>query len=158
MPFPLAVNATGGSVAASSAALGGLIELRTGRGRGDVAGNCINENWMRFEFVPEPVPETVMATAAAPVASDAVSAAEIAAVICVALTNVVGRGEPFQFTTRPGAKPVPFTVSVKPVALQYGVLFALVVEAETDVTMASEMGKGKGAEGFALDAGLATVI
>jgi hypothetical protein len=111
-----------------------------------------------LEFVPDPLePETVIATAPAPVARNAVSAAEIVAVICVELTKVVGRGEPFQLTTRPGAKPVPVTVSMKPLALQYGVLFALVVEAETDVTVASVIGKGTAAEAFALPAGLATV-
>jgi hypothetical protein len=50
-----------------------------------------------------------------------VSAAEIVAVSCVALTNVVGRGNPFQFTVSPFTKSVPFTINVKPVAPQYGV-------------------------------------
>jgi hypothetical protein len=58
--------------------------------------------------------ETVMFT----IPSDAVSAAVIAAVTCVVLTKVVGRGEPFQFTTAPLANPAPFTVSVMPTALQ----------------------------------------
>ncbi len=45
------------------------------------------------------------------------SAAEIVAVNCVALTNVVGRGDPFQFTiVAPLTKPVPFTVSVNAAA------------------------------------------
>jgi hypothetical protein len=35
------------------------------------------------------------------------------AVSCVALTNVVGRAEPFHCTVAPERKPVPFTVSVK---------------------------------------------
>jgi len=51
----------------------------------------------------------------------------MAAVSCVALTKVVGRGEPFQFTTVSLVKVVPgkvdvagvaFTVSVKPTGLQ----------------------------------------
>ena len=45
----------------------------------------------------------------------------MAALSCVALMNVVGRGEPFQFTTRPFTKFVPVTNKVKPAALQYGV-------------------------------------
>jgi hypothetical protein len=44
----------------------------------------------------------------------AISAAGIAAVTCVPLTNVVVCGAPFQFTTAPVRKFVPFTVSVKP--------------------------------------------
>jgi hypothetical protein len=35
-------------------------------------------------------------------------------VSCVALTNVVVKAIPFQFTTEDAAKPVPFTVNVKP--------------------------------------------
>src|SRR6267142_2809074 len=59
--------------------------------------------------------DTVMFT----VPGRVMSASEISAVSCVALTNVVGRGEPFQFTTRPApfAKSVPITVSVKPATL-----------------------------------------
>jgi hypothetical protein len=51
----------------------------------------------------------------------------------VALTNAVVRGEPFQFTTESLVKFVPVTVSVNPVALQYGVEFCEVVDAETFV-------------------------
>ena len=36
------------------------------------------------------------------------------AVNCELLTNVVARALPFQFTTDPETKPVPFTVSVNP--------------------------------------------
>ena len=43
----------------------------------------------------------------------AMSAAVIAAVNCVALTYVVVRLDPFQFTTEPLMNPVPATVSVK---------------------------------------------
>lgn len=52
---------------------------------------------------------------------EAVSAYVMAALSCIALTNVVGRGEPFQFTTESLVKVAPlaaFTVSVKPVGLQ----------------------------------------
>jgi hypothetical protein len=66
---------------------------------------------------------------------EAVSAYVIAALSCVALTNVVGRGEPFQFTTESLVKLVPLaavTVSVKPVGLQYGVEDICVVDAESD--------------------------
>jgi hypothetical protein len=66
----------------------------------------------------------------------------MAAVSCVALTKVVGRGEPFQLTVRPLAKFVPFTVSVKPDALQKGVLLAVVVDAESEVTVANLMSNG----------------
>ena len=78
------------------------------------------------------------------VPENAVSLAGIWAVSCVALTYVVGRGEPFQFTVEaPTATPftvelftkfVPFTVSVIPVALQKGVEACEEVDAESDVT------------------------
>ena len=48
---------------------------------------------------------------------NAVSAEVSCAVSCVALPNVVTRGEPFQFTTDPFTKFVPFTVSVSPVSV-----------------------------------------
>jgi hypothetical protein len=103
-------------------------------------------------------PETVIATPCGLVARKAVSAAVIAAVSCVALTKVVGRGEPFQLTTRPLAKPVPVTVSVRPDKLQKGVLFAKVVDADSAVTVGSTIGKATTLDLFALAAGLATAI
>jgi hypothetical protein len=109
-----------------------------GVGSSVVEGSCVSENFTEFEFVPGP-PETVMATAAAFVARYAVSAAVIEALSCVALTNVVGRGEPFQFTTSPLEKPVPVTTRVKSVALQYGALLADVDTATTAVTVGSEI-------------------
>lgn len=133
--LPFAVTPTGGPVTASAAAFDGEIELRRGAGNGDVAAGCVSENGSELELVPGLPPDTVMATAAAFVARDAVSAGVITAVSCVALTNVVERGEPFQFTTSPAAKPVPFTVKMKPVGLQYGVLFIDVVDAASEVSM-----------------------
>ena len=116
--LPFAVRPTGGPVTNSTGAFDGEIELRMGAGNGEVAAGCVSENGSALELVPAFAPDTVIATAATLVARDAVSAGVIAAVSCVALTNVVGRGEPFQFTTSPGANPVPFTVNVKPAALQ----------------------------------------
>jgi len=70
----------------------------------------------------------------------AVSVAVIAAVSCVALTNVVGRGDPFQFTTTPFAKFVPFTVRVIPRELQAGVDADEVVDAESEVIVGATIG------------------
>ena len=82
----------------------------------------------------------------------------IVAVSCVALTKVVGRGEPFQLTASPGANPVPLTVKVRPAGLQYGVLFAEVVDAESDVMVGSTIWYVTATDVFALDAGEATAI
>jgi len=98
-------------------------------------GKVDTVNGSEFEFVPGFAPDTVMAIVAGVVARKAVSAAVIVAVSCVALTKVVGRGEPFQLTVSPFAKPVPFTVRVRPDGLQKGVLFAVVVDAESEVTV-----------------------
>jgi hypothetical protein len=80
--------------------------------------------------------DTVMFT----VPTEAVSAAVIAAVTCVALIKEVGRGEPFQLTITPLAKPVPFTVSVRPTGLQYAVDADPVVDAESDVMAGAATG------------------
>jgi len=160
--LPFTVRATGGPVKASTAALVGEIELIVGAGRDVPVGKAVTENGTEFEFVAGPVPDTVMATAAAPVAREAVSDAEIAAVSCVALTRVVGRGEPFQLTTSPLANPVPFTVSVNPDGLQYVVLFpggvAVDEEAESEVTVAKVTGNEIEADALPLNAGVATAI
>lgn len=97
--------------------------------------------------------ETVMVTGP----GKAVSTAEIAAVSCVALTNVVARGEPFQVTVSPLAtKLVPFTVRVIPSRLQAGVVFEDDVEADSDVMVGSTIGNASAFDVLALDAGLAT--
>ena len=75
--------------------------------------------------------EFVTVTAIVP--AEAGSEAGIAAVSCVALTKVVACRAPFQLTTASFVKFVPFTVSVKPCALQNGVDAAEVVDAEMEV-------------------------
>lgn len=104
----------------------GLTEILPGVGSAAVGVTMVNA--LEFE-VPLEL-DTV--TAAEP--ANAVSDGVIAAVSCVALTNVVARPDPFQFTTASLVKFVPLTVSVSPVALQYGVDDALVVDADKDVT------------------------
>ena len=108
------------NAAPPTVALGGLSEEMTGAGSvaggvsvaGDTMVNCAE-----FEVTDAETLDTV--TVAVP--GNAASAAVIAAVSCVTFTNVVGRAEPFQFTTSPLAKFVPFTIRVKPEGLQYGV-------------------------------------
>jgi len=146
--LPFTVSGTGGPVKASTAALDGEMELMEGEGRFVPAGSAVTGNLREFEFVPGPLPDTVTAT----VPRKAVSAAVIAAVICVELKKVVGRGEPFQLTTRPFAKPVPVTVRVNPVGLQYGVL----LDAESEVRAGRTIGNETVLDVFALDAGVAT--
>lgn len=63
---------------------------------------------------------------------NAAAVAGMAAVRCAALTKVVGCAAPFQFTTASLVKFVPFTVSVKPCVLQYGVEAAEVVDADSE--------------------------
>jgi hypothetical protein len=59
-----------------------------------------------------PPPGETTSTGSEPAAAR--SAAAIAACSWAPLTNVVGRDEPFQRTSDPMTKPLPFTVSVKP--------------------------------------------
>jgi hypothetical protein len=108
-PLPLTVRRNPGDPAA---ALFGMSEVITGKG--SEAGAVI----VKVEEA-EVVVELETVTAVVP--GKAVSVAEIKAVSCVGLTNVVGRGDPFQFTTSPSTKFVPFTASVRPVVLQSGV-------------------------------------
>jgi hypothetical protein len=154
--LPFTVRGTGGPVSASAAALVGEIELTTGKGRFVPVARGFTENLREFEFVPGPLPDTVMATAAEPVPRKAVSAGVIAALSCVALTRVVGRGEPFQLTTSPLSKPVPVTARVRPAGLQNGALFEKVVDADSDVIVARAIWNGICVDVFALAAGLAT--
>jgi hypothetical protein len=65
------------------------------------------------------------------------------ALTCVALTNVVGRGEPFQFTTVPPfTKFVPFTISVKPAGLQSGAVGDCVVDPDNSAANEEIVGVG----------------
>lgn len=146
---PFTVSGTGGP---ATAAFVGDIELTVGDGRFVPEDSGAIENWREFEFVPGVPAETEIATEP----SNAVSAGVIDAISCVELTKVVERGEPFQLTTSPFAKPVPFTVSVSPDWAQNGVLFAMVVDAESDVMFGRTIGKETELEVFALDAGEAT--
>jgi len=155
--FPFRVSGIAGPVCASVAALVGEIELMTGVGKVVPVGNADTENGSEFEFVPGFGPDTVIATAAGVVARNAVSAAVMAAVSCMALIKVVGRGEPFQLTVRPFAKFVPFTIRVRPVELQTGVLFAVVVDAEMEATVANLMLYANWVGTIVLDAGLTTL-
>jgi hypothetical protein len=61
---------------------------------------------------PPPGPRG-LTTVTDPVFGLAMSSARIVAVNCDRLTNVVARGLPFQYTSEPATKPVPFTVRVK---------------------------------------------
>jgi len=67
------------------------------------------------------------------VPGNAALVAGMEAVTCVALTKAVVCATPFQFTTESLVKFVPFTVSVKPWELQYGVEAAEVVDADREV-------------------------
>jgi hypothetical protein len=72
----------------------------------------------------------------------AMSEAGIAAVSCVALTNAVARGDPFQLTTEAFTKFVPVTASVKPDGLHDGVLLVDVVDDDSEVIAGARIAKG----------------
>jgi hypothetical protein len=113
--------------AVPAVARAGESEVIAGTGR---ELGAVVEKFMGLEFTADG--KFDMEIAAVP--SKPVSVAEIMAVSCIALTNVVGRGDPFQLTTEPLTKFVPFTVRVKPAGLQYDV-----EDAETDVTVGAEI-------------------
>jgi hypothetical protein len=113
-PLPIAVrkNAPMGGCVVPTAALFGMSEVMTGTGS-ELGAVSVKSK------APEVVVELDTVTAAVPVVpGKAVSAGEIVAVSCVELTKVVGRGDPFQFTTSPFTKFVPFTINVRPVVPQ----------------------------------------
>jgi hypothetical protein len=135
-----------------SALLAGKSVVITGAGSGVVDGATVKGEDAEDK---EGIVELDTVTVAGP--GKAVSVAEIAAVSCVAFTNVVWRGEPFQFTTSPlGTKLAPFTVRVMPAGLQAGVVFDDVVDPESDVMVGRTIGNEIVLERFGLDAGLAT--
>jgi hypothetical protein len=105
--------------AVPAVALAGKKEAIVGTGR---AAGAVREKLKGFERT-EP-----LLTVTGCVPWNAASAEVSSAVSCVALTNVVARGEPFQLTTEPFTKFVPFTVSVRPDRLQDAV-----EDPETDV-------------------------
>src|SRR6266567_1154164 len=61
-----------------------------------------------------PPPGLGFTTVTEAVLAVAISDTRMLTVNCELLTNVVARALPFQFTTDPETKPVPFTVSVNP--------------------------------------------
>jgi hypothetical protein len=133
-------------------ALEGMSDVMTGAGRGVVEGATV-----KGEDVEDKDGIVALETVTVAGPGKAVSVAEITAVSCVALTKVVWRGEPFQFTTSPfGTKFVPFTVRVMPAGLQAGVVLEEVVDAESDVMVGRAIGNETELEALALDAGLAT--
>ena len=93
LPFTVSVKADPPAVA-----LEGLSEV--------IAGGGLMVNVAPPEVTP---PETTVMVA---VPCDAIRLADTDAVNCVALTYVVDSADPFQSTTAPEAKPLPFTVSV----------------------------------------------
>jgi hypothetical protein len=125
--FPITESAKAPLPAAAFAGISELID-GTGKDAGDVMVKV-----RELELIAAPDTKTVA------VPRDAVSAYVISALSCVALTNVVGRGEPFQFTTSPFTKFVPVTSNVKPVGLQYGVEAICVVEAEREVMVGTRI-------------------
>jgi hypothetical protein len=93
VPFTVSVN-----VGPPAVVVFGLTEL--------VTGPAAIVKVVPLEVVP---PEVTVTVAVPPVL---IRPAGTEAVSCVALTNVVERGEPFHCTTAPDANPVPLTVSV----------------------------------------------
>ena len=153
LPPPALLASTPSKNAADpAAALGGKRAVMTGFGNGVVEGAMVKGEDAEAK---EGIVELDTVTAAGP--GKAVSVAEIAAVSCVALTKVVWRGDPFQFTTSPFAtKFVPFTVRVMPAGLQAGVVFDDDVDPESDVMVGRTIGNAIAFDRFALDAGFAT--
>src|SRR5579871_1780654 len=111
VPFTVKVNA-----AVPAGALDGDNELTVGTELGAVI--------VKAAFPEVPPPGVGLNTVTCAVPAVAMSVAEIAACNCVPLTYVVARPAPFQFTTEPAIKPVPFTVNVNAavpdVALEIG--------------------------------------
>ena len=99
-------------------------DVRPGAAR-FVGDDKVNAN--EFEFPTELDTETFTGP------GNAVSVARIEALSWVELTNVVVRGEPFQFTMASLVRFVPVTVRVIPVPLQYGVEAVEVVDDESEV-------------------------
>ena len=102
------------------------------------------------------------------VPENAVSVAGICAVSCVALTKVVGRATPFQFTVEaPTAEPftvelftkfVPLTVSVIPAVPQKGVEACELVDAESEVTVGACPGGGETVKNTTLEISVVVVL
>jgi hypothetical protein len=105
-PVPLTPNRNAGSPAT---ALDGANEF----GGGAIVGTGKEPGAASVKVEELEVTEE-LETVTFAVPGKAVSAAEIVAVSCVALTNAVGRGDPFQLTTSPFTKFVPVTVKVRP--------------------------------------------
>src|SRR5580692_4320128 len=110
-PVTVRVNGPEPTIALEGAM--GAVVLTVGAGNGD--GGTATEKLAELETA-EPLDTVIVA-----VPCMMVSVYGMRAVSCVVLTNVVGREEPFQSTTDPFTKFVPFTCNVNPVALQLGV-------------------------------------
>ena len=104
--------------------LGGVIDVTLGAGS-DVGG--ATEKFLILDIAPKLL--TVIGTVGV---GERMSRYEMMAVRDPGVTNVVGRGEPFQLTTEPFTKFEPITVSVKLAGLQAGVEAIFVVDADTD--------------------------
>jgi len=120
-----------------AAAFDGVSEIIVGAGR---------ESGAAIVKVEELDVAVGLETVTAAVPWNAVSAADMTAVSCVALTNEVGRGEPFQLTTSPFTKFVPFTVKVSADTPQDGAVFVDVVDAESEVMTGATIGNADAAE------------